>query len=216
MKRKVIFAAISALMLSITAMGQTQMAPVKFKQEYSTRDIRADYGYLIDIDGNSGYPVLQVHYTQNFYGPLAFRAGAQMTPGSGVQQLGLPIALAYRPGIRSWGTSIAWAAEQSVYDSVWRGAYGNPESIGGSILTNFLLALFRRTEYFVGLTPAFSMEGYFAATADVGFVLSIPIWRLGLNITPAYHHVLTPGYFNSSDNAGSIFTITAGISFLFY
>ncbi len=191
---------------------------VRFNPEYSSRDIRIDAGLLLLME-NEGWDatLVQAHYTQNFLGPLAYRAGIQAFQLSGESgfNIGVPLAIAYRPGVRSLGSSLVSAAEMSVFDAVWYGASGRADAIGTSILANFLTAIFRRSEYFAGFTPGIDHTGRFSLTADLGFVLSIPIRRVGINITPAYHHVLTGNYDLADTRRRSLFSITAGISYLF-
>lgn len=211
----------------ISLLSMAQQA-VRFRSEYSTRDVRAEYGIFAatgkDAPVNRAATLL---YTANFWGPMAYKAGVQAQfPGFDYQyHLGVPLALAYRPGIQSMESSLLTAAEMSIYDTVRNGYYGTTDRIGEDILTDFILAFFRRSEYYVGLTPgvysgAFSgfpedEYGQFTLTLDVGFVLSIPIWHFSLNVHPAYHYGLAGYPIQAGVYRRSFFSLAGGIGWLF-
>ena len=210
------------LALLFTGALRAQVQQVKFNPTYSIQDIRAEYGRIFQSAGyNWSAPYMQVAFTRQFWGPLAYKLGGQLILGredmDGFNYMfGVPVALAYRPGSRSFASSVSSAAGMSIFDAVWYGMVGRPENIGRSILLNFVMALFRRSEYFVGLTPGYYPGGHFVLTADAGLTLSIPIWRLGLNITPTYHYAIKPFTFEENDTPiRSLFSITGGITYLF-
>ncbi|MBR1570687.1 MAG: hypothetical protein IJ651_08160 [Bacteroidales bacterium] len=187
----------------------SQVVRPRFNPEYSIQDLRAEYGFYTPIKGSGPSQwMLSALYTRQFYGRLAFRTGVQLVGEGGA---GIPLALVWRPGTVSMGTSLVNAAEMAVYDVVRGGYYGDMSGVGRNILYDFLLALFRRSEYFLGLTPAW-YGGKPAVTGDVGLVLSIPIWRIGLNITPVYHYSFTSV---DEETSRHFFSMTGGISFLF-
>lgn len=209
------------LLLGGALAGRSQeMERVRFNPDYSFRDVRVGYGRLFMMEGGKwDASLVEGHYTAMFWQHLAYRVGAQFSPdlpGYG-SLIGLPAALVYRPGTMSMQESLIYAAERSIYDAAWSGIYwGSLDGVGGSVLLNFLTALFRRTEYFVGLTPAYLGGNRFLLTLDAGLVLTIPIGRIGLNVSPTYHRTLTRSFFDDQGNpCRNLFSITGGISYLF-
>lgn len=210
------------LTAGFVARGQEQVQ-FRFNPEYSIQDIRLEVGSLKSINGGSGDAyLLRGYYTRQFWKQLAYRVGGQLSLGDLGDGVGFPCSLAIRPGVVSWKQSIATATEITVYNSVWLELNGTPESFGRNVFWTFLLSLFRRTEYHVGLTPGVftnlypdrdvPSRTYFRLTADAGIVLSIPIWRLCLNVSPTYHFALIN---TGTDPARHLFSITGGVSYLF-
>jgi len=219
------------LTIALCGMGVLAFAQeaVRFHPEFSFRDFRAEYG-VYTAAGVKNAPLnrtFTLSYTANFWGPMAYKAGVQgMFPGFDYgMHVGMPLAIAYRPGIRSLGNSLLTAAEMSISDTVLNGYYGTTDRIGSDILANFIMALFRRSEYYVGLTPGLysgtfngltaDEYGQFSLTLDVGLVLSIPIWHFSLNIHPAYHYGLAGYPIQAGDLRRSMFSIAGGIGWLF-
>lgn len=219
------------LLLAAAVDGQSQeIKPYRFNPDYSFRDIRAGYGTWKMLDGNRGdMPLFEMHYTSLFWGNFAYRVGGQFSPGmSGYNCfIGAPVAVVFRPGTRSLRESLEHAAGASIYGAARTGVYqGNLEGVGRSILATFIAALFRRTEYFVGLTPAYLgidrnevtdlPRSSFMLTADAGIVFSIPIWRICLNISPTYHFAFTRNFYFDENRAGrNCFSFTGGLTYLF-
>lgn len=211
--------------LSVLALAQEV---VRFRPEFSFRDIRVEYGAYFATGRNApSNRMVTLSYTANFWGPMAYKAGVQgMFPGFDYgTHLSLPLAVAYRPGIRSIGNSLITAAEMSISDTVLNGYYGTTDRIGTDILTNFIMALFRRSEYYVGLTPGLysgtfnglpaDEYGQFSLTLDVGLVLSLPIWHFSLNIHPAFHYGLAGFPIQAGNLRRTFFSIAGGIGWLF-
>lgn len=214
------------LTAAFVARGQEPPVQFRFNPEFSTQDIRLEVGSLIAPNGGAGDAyLLRGFYTTQFWKQLAYRLGGQLSIGDLGGGIGFPCGIALRPGVVSWRQSLTTAAEMAVFDSVWLGYHGygyRAEDIGYNFFMRLLLSLFRRTEYHVGLTPAVFLDQdwemnvpsrvHFLLTADAGIVLSIPIWRLCLNVSPTYHFALI----NTGTNpARHLFSITGGVSYLF-
>ena len=184
-----------------------------------TKDIRAELGIMAQVNRDWEAATIQAYYTRNFIGRFAYRIGFQYAAGTdeaGISSMtGIPVAIAYRPGTMSVASSLANAAGLSVYDVVRDGYYGETDRIGSDILTNFVMSLFRKSEYYIGVTPGFYPERKFMLTADAGFSLAIPIWRFGIHITPAYHYCLLNPFADSEQPSRHLFSMTAGLSFAF-
>lgn len=202
--------------------GQAQVKS-RFNPDFSTQDIRLEVGSLIAPNGGTGDAyLLKGFYTTQFWKQLACRLGGQLSVGDLGGGIGFPCGVAFRPGVVSWEQSLISAAEMAIFDSVRLGYRGAPEAIGHNVFMRFLLSLFRRSEYHVGLTPAVFLDQdldmdvpskvHFLLTADTGIVLSIPIWRLCLNVSPTYHFALIN---TGTDPARHLFSITGGVSYLF-
>lgn len=209
-----------ALMLGIPA-GAQEVQKQKFNVNASTQNIKADYGFYFALISDSPIDaqMAQLSYTRLFWKKLAVRGGLMVSPGAGGYSFlaGFPIALNYCPGTLGLEDALATAAGLSIADTVFDVLTGQPEAIGEDIAGNLLLVLFRRAEFFVGMTP-----GYFAGassplslTADAGFILGIPIWRFGLNLTTAYHYSITKNVICREEPVRSFLSLTAGISYLF-
>ena len=129
------------------------------------------------------------------------------------------------------------------------------------VVANFMFLVFRRFEGFVGVTPGYvfgngpasetnlygasdgerivsaayeesiQLNRRFMLTADAGMTLSIPLWRFSLDVTPAFHYLVTHNFsevrqeFDSrtarpvgSPSRRSVpwqFTLSLGLSYLF-
>ena len=222
MKKVNLLLTLLSLLLTGTLLHAQQplQQPVQFNVTNSLQDIKADYGILLSLDKNIEdwrAQYITLTYTRQFWGPLAFRVGGQMVmdPEQTGYMFGAPIALALRPGTRSFASALTSAAGMSVADAIWYGVIGSPGSIGSSIFLNFLSVLFRRSEYFVGVTPGLCHGTHFTLTADAGITLSIPIWRFGLTVSPTYHYAIKPFYLGEEEPVRSMLSLTGGISFLF-
>lgn len=226
-----------AILLSLTVTASLAQKPVRFRSEMSTRDWRFDVGPYLCMDDFDSSVAWSVLYTRNFFGGLAFRTGVQyMDDIFGYNyNIGVPLALSYRPGTRSLASSLAGAVEMSVMDVMYDGLYGFSGDIWSDIVWDLALSLFRRTEYFVGVTPGvyggtyrretadgmyYDPEGpdasSFSLTADAGMVLCIPIRHIGINITPAFHYALTKNAYTEDYNPVRIFgSLSVGLSYMF-
>ena len=182
------------------------------------------YWTPMDSRMSSGDAFLSLNYTRRYSGHWGWRAGLMyQTENTSVQDgIGLPVAAVFRSGTASFGETMARGAEsaasQLVHDA-WMD-YDAKESFGRGIGV-FLLSMFRRAEIFAGVTPGYMLghstiyrqtEGYsmdgtryesdkgillnrrFMLTADAGFNLSIPIWRFSLDLSPAFHYLVTNNF----------------------
>ena len=220
-------------LLTLTAMparAQEQAPlPVKFNPDYALQDIRADYGMYTSIspssiDGN----YLQISYTRLFWRRFAWKAGACFltNPGGYDFLLGAPVAIAYKSGTTPFEDAIAYGLEGALTSTVIDGIFGNTDRIADDILTNLLLVLFRRMEFYAGVTPGVCLGeamlgsneevfGRFTLTGDLGMVLSLPIWRFSLNLTPAFHYAFIGNYQIDNRVPRAYFSIGAGVNYLF-
>jgi len=204
-------------------------AQVKFNADYSLQDIRADYGLYASIKGNGmNSSCYQFTYTRRFWRHFTWKAGALAVPNPGGFRFlaGAPLALSYRTGTVSYEDAAAYALGASVSDAVYESIWGDPDNIFGDILFNLFTALFRRSEFFIGVTPGYyfgrelptdlyQTYGRFSVTGDLGMVLTIPIWRFSLNFTPTYHYSFTHNYDYDNAPLRHILSLQAGIGFLF-
>ena len=200
-----------------------------FRAEYSYRDYRLDAGLYATIGNESvSVPVFSFIYTENFWEGAAYKAGLQVAPGllDYGTLAGVPVAIAWRPGVYPLKYSLINAAEDSVYDTVWNGIYGRTDEIVSDIAMNLLLSLIRRVEFYAGLTPGIFIGQYtgtdgtpgsrISLTADAGIVWSIPVWHLSPNITWAYHYAIIPNAYNVDGlPQRHFFSVSAGLGYLF-
>jgi len=186
-------------------------------------DIRVDYGRYAST-GIDEYevPFVQVSYSRLFWKRFAYKAGVQAAfgaPDFGIHA-GLPFGVAFKPWTDSVADRLMDATVFSISDVVADGYYGRTDKIVDDILLNFLSVLFRRSEYFVGVTPGVffgsgAPENRFSCTVDAGFVLGIPLWRVSLNVTPTYHYSLTPNLVQNDVPSRSFFSLTLGAGYMF-
>lgn len=224
MKR--ISAIIAVALLACVLPARAQQT-VRFNPDYSVQDVRAEYGIYGALD-NSGvtYQMVQGTYTRRFWGPLAWRAGALAYWKGYDGFYGVPVGLSIRSRTYSMGEALTDAVVYSTMDAIDYRYFGrNYDSLGGAIIWNFLVALFRRSEFTLGLTPGM-YTGYkhvgFGLTADVGAVLAIPIWRLSLNLTPVLHYALVPNKYTLLEDPPStikptrlFLSATVGVEYMF-
>ena len=221
------------LAAAIVLLGAAQAVQAQQKQrfdpDYALRDIRAEIGVVGAIkNDNVASGVFQLSYSRLFWRRLAWKTGAVYvpTPGGYDDLVGVPIGLAFRSYTMPVENALGYAVGESVYDAVNDSVWGRSDQIGGHILANFLLALFRRSEFFIGVTPGYyigapaaadNVETFnrFALTGDLGFSLAIPIWRFSINFTPAYHYSFIRNFEVDGIPARHLLSITAGVGFLF-
>jgi len=209
---------------------QTVTQKKKFNSELALTDIRFDIGILGSTakDGGMAASLLQFTYSRKFWNRVVWRAGAQFASDAcGYENLvGVPIGIGYRTGTLTFEEAATYAATGAVVDVVWDGLSGHPEQIGEDILANLLLLLFRRCEFYVGLTPGYYLGPAstdeavdplrrFSLTGDIGAVLSIPIWRFTVNLTPAYHYAFTKNYTYNGKAERHLFSATLGLGYMF-
>ena len=135
------------------------------------------------------------------------------------------------------------------------------DKMARDVVANFLFIVFRRFEGFAGVTPGYvfgdtpgtetnlygasdgerivssayeegiQLNRRFTLTADAGVTLSIPLWRFSLDVTPAFHYLITRNFSEyrqefdphtaqpvGSPSLRSVpwqFTLSLGLSYLF-
>ena len=200
-----------------------------FNPDFSLQEFRLDIGILAST-GDSGMnaTMLQTTYSRMFWNRFVWRAGAQYASDAcGFKSMvGLPIGIGYRTGTLTFEEAVGLAVGEAVSDVVMDGLTGREDKISDDLFADLLLILFRRIEFYVGLTPAYyagpastadNVMTYkrFALTGDVGAVFTVPLWRLTLNVTPAYHYNFIKNY--SCDNIVDrhLFSLTAGLGYRF-
>jgi len=212
----------------LEAGAQDVRQQLRFNPNYSRQDICAEWGRS-NINRGMDTPYLQVSYTHLFWKHWAWRAGGMLaiSPGRYDFAVGAPVSIVYRSGTASFEESLRYGLGGAVASSIWDGAWGNIDEIPGDILFYLCSILFRRADFFLGVTPGYylgrALEGEGSrlyCTADLGASLCIPIWRLSLNITPAFHYSFTqtPGYdyaFNGPTRNPLFFSLGLGVSYLF-
>ncbi len=233
----------------------------RFNPDRTWNTLRAEFGFLtpMDAESTSGDMLLSLSYTRRFAGHWGWRTGFQYAPEfiSIQDHVGLPVAIVFRSGTIGFKDSLRSAAIGTATDIAWGGLTGaGSEEIAHDALSSFLFFLFRRFEGFAGVTPGYLIgnghigrtssysasgstpydEGVllnsrFTLTADAGLTLSIPIWRFSLDVTPAFHYLLTkncseyrqaidpltdlPVGQPSTKPVRWLFSLTGGVSFLF-
>lgn len=247
---------LAATLFLVTLSAFAQQKP-RFNPDLTWNTLRAEYGMLVPI--SPGKPVesgesLSLSYTRRFTRHWGWRTGFQYATDyeSFDDHFGLPVAVVFRSGTYGFKESVRMAARATASGAVWDGLNGyDSEDIASHALENFLFFLFRRAEGFAGITPGYlsgsrttqfvsswidyeegvRLNSRFTLTADAGFTLSIPVWRFSLDVTPAFHYLITNSfseYRQSIDpttgtSVGSPvlkplrwqFSITGGLSFLF-
>lgn len=225
MKR--LFLLVLSIGLAITAQAQENESVTLPDEIPFTRNIRLEAGLYggTKIDDYAG--ILQLTYTKNFWGPLAWRTGVLATgEGLGYQgYAGVPLSLSYCPGTMSLQDRLTWAAEASIIDLIVDCITGNTDQIGADLFGNLLFVLFSRTEFFVGVTPGYWIgrkadfnlgHPRFSLTADAGMVLSIPLGRLSFDITPTYHYSFGKNIVKEEEGPQRhFFSIGLGLGWLF-
>ena len=164
--------------------------------------------------------VVGIHYGHYYPNGIGFRTGFQYIP-TVVEidnNFSVPLAITYRTGSRSRTAKLTSAVYGAAY-----GAVRTQDFDGGSAFkygfASFLMNLFDRLEFHVGLTPGYvagksreiypsyhySGLGYwektwtekpssFSLSADAGFDISFRIWRFDLKLMPAFHYNITNNY----------------------
>ena len=241
---------LATLLAAVPALGQQ----VKFNPDNSYRNIRVEAGFqmLTGAEYANGVFRLGADYTQFFRPHWGFRGGAALVPEdfAGGTYLGLPVSIVYRTGTVNFSSSMASAGRMAAYQVVRDGYYGRFDRMGDDILTSLLYALFRRTEFYAGITPGFIaggtdpveiipggtvtryegvyLERAFSLSLDFGAVISIPVSRVSIDITPGIHYLLTRNYSDyyqevTQNSIGDrvstarpfMFSITGGLTYLF-
>lgn len=199
-------------------------------REFDPGDFTQNLRFEAGIYGNTGVNdvagMFQLTYTRNFWGPFAWRGGL-LAAGDGLGYdgyAGIPLSLSYCPGTMSFRDRLILAAEESIFDIIMDVITGDTDRIGEDILINLVAVLFRRTEFFAGVTPGWwygPKADYnlghprFSTTLDAGMVLSIPIRRLSIDIMPTYHYSLGRNIVTEDGPMRHFFSIGFGLSWIF-
>lgn len=220
---------IISIVLFLAGTASLQAQTEKFNPNYSIQDISAEFGVLTSVDdGNMDTIFLQMTYSRLFRRHFAFRTGIMAAPEPGGYEYlaGIPLGISYKTGTVSFEDAAAYALTGAVSDAVWDGLFGYGDQIWNDLIANLFFFLFRRWEFYIGLTPGLylgapsrnegvSTFGRFSLWADAGAVLSIPIWRFSLNLSPTFHYSFLDNYTTDGIPSRSIMSFSAGISWLF-
>ena len=228
--RKGIILIVTALLAGAAWVPAQAQERVRFNPDYSVSDIRVEYGLWAPLQNSSTEPTYrmwQAMYTRKFWGPFAWRAGG-LACWKGLDGFyGMPLGLSIRSRTQTVGEALTDAAVYSAADAIDYTIWGDGDysGLGGMIIWNFLGALFRRSEFTLGVTPGM-YTGYkhigFGLTGDLGLVLAIPIWRFSLNLTPTLHYAFVPNkYLIPEDNDANVkptrlfLSATVGLEYMF-
>ena len=189
------------------------------------QEIRFGVGVRGPVDRSVGWGSPEIvslsyaHYGQRGYG---IRTGIEFMPQNTRidTYFGIPVALSARTRAYSLKESIGHGITSAAAGAV-RDAYYGIEPTAKSLISDFLLNLFNRAEFFAGLTPGYiagesrsvgssygnytqtddyiNLNHHFSLTADVGFSLSFRIWRFNIGVVPAVHYYLTNNFTSISD-----------------
>ena len=225
-------------------------AQVQAGYDLPENSIRVEYGILTPMGtiSNTNYKFTLLSFTHRFSGNRGFRTGVQYGPeNTGVRTyVGMPLAFLYRVQTSSYEGLFD---DNVRYDETWSDSKTREER--ANAFSNFLLLIFQRAEAFAGVTPGYLfgsatgatavhgmatsdgksqlvttsilLNDRFTLSADAGVTLSIPIWRLNLYVTPAFHYLFTDNFREYRQSATVTETkpirwqasLSGGISFLF-
>ena len=225
-------------------------AQVQAGYDLPENSIRVEYGILTPMGtiSNTNYKFTLLSFTHRFSGNRGFRTGVQYGPeNTGVRTyVGMPLAFLYRVQTSSYEGLFT---DNVRYDEVWDDS--KTRQVRANAFSNFLLLIFQRAEAFAGITPGYLFGNATGATAvhgmatsdgksqlvttsillndrfylsaDAGVVFIIPIWRLNIYVTPAFHYLFTNN-FSEYRQAATVTEIkpirwqaswSGGLSFLF-
>ena len=230
----------------------------RFNPDQTWNTIRAEYGMLVPMDSYmaSSDAFLSLTYTRRFSRHWGWRTGIQYdTEMMSVEDhIGVPVAAVFRTRTYGFGESVRTAAAGAASSAVYEKTIGyGSRDVAENAIFNFLFFLFRRAEGFAGVTPGYvfghekvhrhiaqdqnfydegiQLNRRFTLTADAGFTLSIPVWRFSLDVTPAFHYLITNNFSEYHQDFDPLtdrpvgqpalkplrwqFSLTGGMSFLF-
>lgn len=227
--KRLIFLLAAILCAGAVCANAQEEQKVKFNPDYSIQDISAEFGHIASFNGgamDSYY--LQLTYSRLFWRQFAYRVGAMaiQEPGGFPWLAGVPLAVSYRPWTVSFEEAAAFALKETIFDTVYDGLSGRSDQIGSDILFNLFWLLFRRAEFIVGVTPGIYLGtassasnvatyGRVALFGDAGLKLSIPIWRMSLDVTPMIHYSFLRNTELDGEPTRLMLSISGGISYLF-
>lgn len=225
-------------------------AQVQAGYDLPENSIRVEYGILTPMGtiSNTNYKFTLLSFTHRFSGNWGWRAGLQYAPVNTTvrKHIGAPLAAVYRIKTSSYDGLFNGTEN---YDTYWDES--KARKVRNDAFSNFLLLIFQRAEAFAGITPGYLfgsatgatavhgmatsdgksqlvttsilLNDRFTLSADAGVTLSIPIWRLNLYVTPAFHYLFTDNFREYRQSATVTETkpirwqasLSGGISFLF-
>lgn len=213
-------------LLLLTLLPASAQRKEPFNPDITWNTVRTAFGVRIPM-GSDLAPdgeAFSLSYTRRFANHWGWRTGFEFMPEntSVSNGFGLPVSIVYRTSTVGFKQGVKTALVDSAADVVWDGVMGyGAEQMKRDVVANFLFILFRRAEFFAGLTPGYLFgESSFAGkvygatdgtqttaclqtiqlnrrlslSADAGATLSIPIWRFSLDITPAFHYLVTNNF----------------------
>ena len=187
MKR--LFLVITFLSLAVTSVL------AHWNPEYAGNTVRAEYGALIPMEtvSNRSYGLLSLSFSHRFSSHWGWRTGLQYAPvNTDVRDyLGVPFAVVYG--------NIANSPRRSMREDTWD-YQDRPDRFRSDVFSGFFSFFFQRSEVFAGITPGYlfgEIENRFSLSADAGVTLSIPVGRFSLDVTPAFHYLLTDNFTHS-------------------
>lgn len=221
---------IAALLVTgaLTLHAQNETKP-KFNPNYAMQSLSAEYGAIASFNGGAmDSQFIQLTYTHKFWKRFSFRGGAMAVPGPGGFQFfaGAPLGVSFSTGTATFEEAAAYALQESIFDVVISASWGNYGSLSHNLLENLLFLLFRRLDFFVGVTPGYyfgepvnasnvTTYGRFSLWADAGMSLCIPIWRFTLNFSPVFHYAFINNCDMDNLPTRTMMSISGGISYLF-
>lgn len=222
MKHTILFTAL----LFLAVLPASAQRKERFNPDLTWNTVRTAWGVRIPM-GSDLAPdgeAFSLNYTRRFANHWGWRTGFEYLPEntSVTNCIGLPVSIVFRTYTVGFKTGVQNALLNSAADVVWDGVMGyGPEQMRQDVVANFLFILFRRAEFFAGVTPGYifgdgtipgsvydvsdgtqmtsciqtiQLNRRFSLTADAGATLSIPLWRFSLDITPAFHYLVTNNF----------------------
>ena len=219
--KRVLFVVLEMFLLSVSvAAAQTSVPLTRGASRNNPSAYGQEAGLSVGILGVAHSQIgadvlLGADYAHYYWNGLGWRAGLQYSSEySDIDDfVGMPVALAWRSGLRTPGKSFYSASESLGYY-----LYSEPAGFS-DLLVTFLLNLFSRFEVFGGVTPgylfggsdisrsdyrnsegaAFEEDGIrvaspFYLSADLGFALSYRIGRFNLRLSPVVHYIVTDSF----------------------
>lgn len=223
--RSTVFVLSACILLLTGAMTSRAQERVRFNPDYALHDVRLEYGFLTSLSNGAPAPSYwQLTSSRLFWHRLAWQKGVRYVPrANGYEQfIGFPLGLAFRTATASFQESMADAMDDIIYDGSWSLFWGD----SSFFLWEIIMAFVRRAEPYIGLTPGYYVGNpsrqsditplaRFSLTADAGMVMSIPIWRFSLNITPTFHYAFINNYRCEGKATRWLLSISGGIGFMF-
>ena len=224
----VLLLAITAILTGTHSAAAQTPVVLPFNPDYSYQDVRVEFGLFKSIrEDDVDTRFFQAAFSRMFWNKLAWKAGF-LYKGAGAEyksMVGVPLGLSYRTGSLTLSEALEYSTRQAAYDSVRRTIDGNLDGLGRDLLADLLLILFRRSELFIGLTPGYYMGdrlfadetpgSRFHLSVDAGVVLSIPIRRVAINVSPGYHYLFTEELNRQRQPVRNHFSISFGLACLF-